>query len=356
MIVENVEQITPAWLTDVFTADGLLQRGEVLDVSFDGEGFNKGFVSNITRLTVRYSEDVLEDLPARFILKTSKPGIHAELLKVGRHEIDFYQAMERFPEHPVPIPEIYDAQYDPATERTHLLMSDLSATHFQRPLPIPPSNRHCEMIIDSLAQLHAFWWNHPLLGSGLGERLTQAVDDQTRARLEATLPAFLEYIGDGLLPQNKNHYERVLSSSWWDRASTRLRDLHHVTLTHGDTHTGNFMLPYDTERGRVTMIDWHLWGIDTATIDLAFLIALHWSPARRAVLEVPLLRRYHDRLTAHGVDYPWDALWNDYRSAVVTMTLIPIGQFRRSSPAGAIWFGLQDCLAAFDDLGCAELL
>jgi hypothetical protein len=39
----------------------------------------------------------------------------------------------------------------------------------------------------------------------------------------------------------------------------------------------------------------------------------------------------------------------------MTMTLIPIGQFRRQSPAGIIWFGLQDSTAAFMDLHCEEL-
>jgi aminoglycoside phosphotransferase (APT) family kinase protein len=356
MIVQSVEQITPAWLTDVLTADGLLQRGEVLEISFDTESVVKGLVSLITRLAVRYSEDVVEELPTRFILKTSKPGIHPELLKVGRHEMEFYQAMTRFPDNPVPIPHCYDAAYDPASGHSYLLMTDLSESHFQGPLPIPPSNRHCELIIDSLAHLHAFWWANPLLGNGLGERYTQEADDQSRARFAATLPAFLDYLGDGLLPQHKRHHERVLASGWWERASRRLISLDRVTLSHGDAHTGNFMLPHDTEHGQVAMIDWQLWGIDMATIDLAFLMALHWSPARRAVLEVPLLRRYHQQLSANGVDYPWESLWDDYREAVITMTLIPVGQFRRKSPAGVIWFGLQDSLAAFDDLHCEDLL
>ena len=60
---------------------------------------------------------------------------------------------------------------------------------------------------------------------------------------------------------------------------------------------------------------------------------------------------------AHGVtNYSWDDLWRDYREAAVIMTLIPIGQFRRNMPAGVIWFGLQDSMAAFQDLNCAELL
>jgi hypothetical protein len=96
---------------------------------------------------------------------------------------------------------------------------------------------------------------------------------------------------------------------------------------------------------------------DSAAIDLAFLMPLHWSPQRRAVLEKRLLEHYHGRLVAAGVgEYSWDDLWCDYREAVIVMTLIPIGQFRRQSPAGRVWFGVQDSMAAFEDLHCAELL
>lgn len=86
-------------------------------------------------------------------------------------------------------------------------------------------------------------------------------------------------------------------------------------------------------------------------------MALHWSPQRRALLEESLLRHYHAALLAQGVTgYLWDNLWHDYRQAVIIMALIPIGQFRRNSPAGVVWFGLQDSMAAFEDLRCAELL
>lgn len=131
----------------------------------------------------------------------------------------------------------------------------------------------------------------------------------------------------------------------------------HVTLIHGGAHTGNLMLPQDEEKDQVILIDWQLWDINVAAIDLAFLMALHWSPQRRALLEKNLLQRYYDHLQMWGVtNYEWADLWNDYRESVIIMSLIPIAQFRRKSPTGVIWFGLQDSMAAFDDLNCAELL
>lgn len=355
MSYQSCEQVESDWLTSVLKAKGALEQGQVTQISCDDESYNKGFVSNIARLTLDYSEDAAGMLPKQLFLKMSQPGVHVEYLNAGRHEIEFYRAMMRYA-HQIPIATCYDAQYNEKRGASHLIMTDLSDTHFQRPLPIPPSNRHCEMIVDSLARLHAFWWMHPELGSTLGERLTKEQAANSLQRLEATLPQFFDYLGDALLPAQRARYEQVLGSTFMSRRTERLCDMEQVTLIHGDAHTGNLMLPHDTEQGQVVLIDWHLWQIDLAAIDLAFLMALHWNTTRRAALEMRLLRRYHEQLNAQGVNYAWEALWQDYREAVVIMMLIPIGQFRRNSPPGVIWFGLQDSLAAFEDLHCAEIL
>lgn len=166
----------------------------------------------------------------------------------------------------------------------------------------------------------------------------------------------MDYFGDGLLPAQRKIYEEILASSFLERRQKRLWELRQVTLVHSSAHTGNVMLPHDTAHHLVMLIDWGLWDVNSAAIDLAFLMALHWSPQRRAVLERPLLEHYHGRLGARGLgNYGWDELWSDYREAVIVMTLIPIGQIRRQSPAGRVWFGVQDSMAAFEDLHCAEL-
>ena len=48
------------------------------------------------------------------------------------------------------------------------------------------------------------------------------------------------------------------------------------------------MLPRDMSKHQVILIDWQLWDINVGAIDLAFLMALHWSPQRRALLEKAL--------------------------------------------------------------------
>jgi len=67
-----------------------------------------------------------------------------------------------------------------------MLLDDLSPTHVQRPLPVPPSLRDSERIVDSLARIHAHWWNHLQLRTTIGKPLSQAEARASIARHEYT--------------------------------------------------------------------------------------------------------------------------------------------------------------------------
>jgi hypothetical protein len=181
--------------------------------------------------------------------------------------------------------------------------------------------------------------------------------DAVRRRLEASVPAFMETLGEALLPWQRQLYERVLASSLLAQRAQRLRTAHMMTLSHGDAHPGNCLLPRDPARDRVVLIDWHLWEIGVGTDDLAFLMARGWSAHRRAALETALLHSYHQRLLERGVaGYSWSACWHDYRTSVALTTLTPIGQVRRKLAPGVIWMGLENSTAAYRDLECDEVL
>ena len=44
------------------------------------------------------------------------------------------------------------------------------------------------------------------------------------------------------------------------------------------------------------MFDWDSWRGGTGSDDLAYMIAMHWYPERRARLESHLLDKYHERI------------------------------------------------------------
>ena len=356
MTWQRSNDLTPDWFTEVLRRHGALSAGKVTEVSLATDMVHQGQVSRTARLHLQYSLDSAGDRPDRLIIKRTGSDLHPELRALPIREAEFYRSAAQFAE-ALPIPTCYSADFDETGQNVHVLLADLSDSHFQRPLPLPPSIRHCERIVKCLADLHATWWNHDDLGRTIGTRLSQAQAETRIKRLHNSAPAFYDFLGDALLPQQQQALENILRSDFLDRLTDRLCGLKRVTLIHGDAHSANLLLPKNPRRDKVCLIDWQLWDINVAMVDLAFLMALHWSAERRALLEKHLLRLYHRRLLEQGVtDYEWEAAWRDYRESVIIMALIPIGQHRRGSPTGVVWHGLQNSLAAFHDLDCTDLL
>jgi len=114
-------------------------------------------------------------------------------------------------------------------------------------------------------------------------------------------------------------------------------------------------LPRDA--GSVRLIDWENWSIDTATDDLAYLMAMLWYPDRRRRMERPLLDLYHAALLDNGVKgYDRDALADDYRLSVLWLIMRPVGQAMHNIGPAVWWNNLERIMLAVDDLGCRDLL
>jgi thiamine kinase-like enzyme len=222
-----------------------------------------------------------------------------------------------------PAVRCYDAAYSPEAKKFHLLLGDLSASHFQAGWPVPPTQPLREQVIDCLAKLHVYRWDHTRLAQDIGARPTETSVQQAFRRVEQTLPEFLDFLGDRLSRERRAIYDQVLHA-----ASTHTQRLiadHGLTFVHGDAHFWNFLLPHNMDTDTVRIIDWESWRVGLGAADLVYMMALHWYPERRARLEQMLLRRYHTQLLAYSVvGHDWDTCWYDYRLSVLRNLFIPM--------------------------------
>jgi thiamine kinase-like enzyme len=130
-----------------------------------------------------------------------------------------------------------------------------------------------------------------------------------------------------------------------------------LTLLHGDAHVWNALYPRGGRRDDVRLIDWDGCRIDAATDDLAYMMAIHWSPERRRRLERECLWRYHAVLTESGVGgYDFDALWRDYRQSVLWQITTPVWQAANGIGPWIWWNSFERVMAAVEDLDCLEFL
>ena len=249
--------------------------------------------------------------------------------------------------------------YCPQSDRSHLLLDDLSATHSRPEFPLPPLNRHCDQLIDSVARLHAFWWNHPRLGDDIGAFPDDEFVRRHYQKLQEAWRGFADFLGDRLSAGRRQLYEGVLSSwsALWQQRRGRFANAGNITLIHGDLHSLNVLFPDSPQNGAVYLIDWKNWRVSVGTDDLAYMMALQWSRERRHRMEMNLLRHYHAALLAHGVTrYDWEDCRTDYRLSVVRQLFIPVLFWLHRLPPDAWWPHLENAALAFEDLSCAELL
>jgi hypothetical protein len=351
-IITNPAWLDAAWLTETLHRNGHLSHGCVTELA--REHFHSYF-ANFYRLSLTFSPDAAPELPRRMLIKVSFAR-EPSAVAMGREEVVAYRYLRAQMPDP-PIPRCFAAESDDAIGASYLVLEDLVETHFRGDVPDDISQRHWELDIEALAQLHAFWWEHEALGDGIGQLFTAADVDEMRTMNEEAVVKFFQVMGDEIDAETRRSIQATvdfLPGFWRRRLTSRAGN----TLIHGDAHSWNILMPVDANNGRAYLIDLATMRVRPATNDLAYLMAMKWWPERRARLEMPLLRHYHGALVARGVtDYSWDECLLDYRHSILTHLTTPVVQCARGFLSPGIWranFGR--IIAAFNDLNCRELV
>jgi thiamine kinase-like enzyme len=342
-LLADVAELTPARLTAILTRQGVLPRGEAVEVSVIEEA--KTPWSQVYHLKVIYSADAPAGPPRRLFLKMGQGG---------EAEVTFYRSMARAVSAALPVVPCYEAAWSPATERSHLLLLDLADTHgLVAPWPMPPLRAHGEAVVGQLAKFHAYWWEHPGLGKEVGElqwnlRSEQAYRETIAWRREA-YGRFASFLGDRLGSEHRRLYEEViaLQPTLWDSYwCARVLHARRLTLIHGDCHPGNLLYPRDPGRSDIYLVDWQGCRIATGTTDLAYMVSLHWYGERDRAW--PFLQCYYRGLLENGVqDCTWDDFCLDYAVAVTEYLFDPIRLYDADVEPLVWWPILQKGLVAY---------
>ncbi|KYG23066.1 aminoglycoside phosphotransferase [Bradyrhizobium sp. AT1] len=344
--------VEPARLTAALRRGGVLDAGAVREVKVLHQ--RDTVVSHIIRLGLRYVGEAT-GAPQSLILKTANAAFAEKLANGGRREVEYYTQLAPTMA-PGLVPRCFDGHFDEDSLVWHLLLEDLTDSHeIATAWPLPPSRDQAIAIVATLARWHAAWWDHPSLGETVG---TFASPEDSAERMETFAghyDRFADFLGDRLSEERRTLYRRLIDQS--DRLSQRYQSRRHLSITHGDAHVWNFLLPRAGVADTARIFDFDLWSINVPTHDLAYMMAMHWYPERRQSLERPLVNLYHDTLIESGITgYTRGALDRDYRWAVLWQITRPVWQWSINFPPVIWWNNLERIFAAVDDLGCEELL
>ena len=360
---------SPTWLTGVLRDAGLLASGWVTAVDARP---TSAFNSATSRLRIAYSDGAHPRAPAQLVLKRNLPAAWA--VAAGAREVRFYQRIKALGDHPPLTPRCYAANHDPATGQSYLLLDDLSSTHaapvtreeqigLANSVPSPTAQ---EAVVDALAALHAYWWEHPLLESsefdaGYWRRDKERLGEFLTRRKSAWHKVLAQY-GEALPDHLRATYESLFHhfpGHWRTYIRPRFQQRHGLTLSHGDTYFSNFLCPRPGVEAPTYLLDWQSPSFDLPGLDLVNLLATFWTRAQRREddRERDLLRRYHASLQAGGVrNYSWDDVAADYRHGLIFWMLTPL-QDAADGSSSSYWQPKLNCLlAAYRDWRCTELL
>ncbi len=360
----SIQDATREWLSNILSSSGVSEGATVSSVAYRS---NDAFNSSVAHLELHYAVNTSARAPHQLLLKLNSNHD-------GQAEVELYNLVATMSDHPPVLPRCYAASYCRDTGRSYLLLEDLSETHAP---PVSrqqllsgrgvPSDAQLEGIIDTLARFHAYWWVHPCLGTGIAGIRPWYSDlsayEAHVERREREWARFVAAVSDSLPTDIYTLYSRVLArlpSLWEPYLAPRITGLRDVTLSHGDCYLTQFLCPRDPSASDSTyLVDFQDVSGNFGAYDLAYLIPTYWGPEQRRQggREARLLRRYLGGLEDAGVEgYGWDELLTDYKLMVTLMLFDPVFNQVSGSPE-SVWRSKMQCLvAAYRDLGCAELL
>ena len=295
------EHITDEWLT-LALCDGV-PGARVLSHKL---GPKDDGTSSRRTLTVEFNDAGRDAGLTEQLFTKSGPSFTTRLVSsaagLGIIEATFYAQIR--PTMDLEAPTTQYSAYDPLTNRQLLIVDDITETRgarFGNILTRQLTLQQAEQVIDTLAALHAKFWNAPLR-KWFGSWLLDSYE--WMARLNATINApkrilaGFERARDVIPPELYNRRDEVPAALM---RSLEINTSGPQTLLHGDVHPGNW---YVTGDGRMGLYDWQCMVRGGWARDIAYALATHLTVEQRRDWEHALVARYRERLTQAGHELP----------------------------------------------------
>ena len=324
-------EIDAAWLNQALT-----DWPEVATVAHDDIGEGTGIFGQISRLTLSYVDDTAAS-PTAMVVKMA--CLEPENLAIG-NALGIYERELRFYEElgaslPFRIPAAY-LIHRSDVGRFVLAIEDMAGEYVVGDQVVGATPAQADAVVDALVPFHAQWWEHAELDSmdwlpvPNGPAYKAAVPGIYRAGLPVLEAEWTDKISAEALAAAQAvepKFEELM-----DRTAEAPR-----TIIHTDTRLDNICFKADGS-GEVALIDFQLALRGRAVADVVYLVGTSMTPELGSQHWERLLRRWHEGVTAAGIDYSWDDCVTHYKEAAMyylsgAMSLV--GTFDAGNERGA---------------------
>ena len=298
--------VTAEWLDRVLRDAGRLDDGMRV-VGFDREDIGTGQVGANIRYRLRYEgASGPASVVAKFAAADETSRSTGVMTRTYETEVDFYRELADTVD--ISRPACYLASIVSGTADLVLVFEDL-APRVQGDQIAGCDLARAELAMDEAARLHGPRWGddtllrHEWLAAGVaGTGGIAGFYDLTWDRF---VERYTTRLTSEALEVGRALHERI--ADWVAYQPLAL------TLAHGDYRLDNMLFgPPDGDRPLV-VVDWQTVRLGCGTSDVAYFLGAGLQRDVRRAHERDLVARYHAALGAYGVDYPFDACWEDYR-------------------------------------------
>jgi hypothetical protein len=342
----EVDAITPAWLSRAVASRVPGTRAASVEV-VDAHSGTTGRV----RLRVDWSPDVAAPATLFGKLAPTDP-IQRQMVAftdMGRREARFYAALGR--DLPIRVPHPWWSGWatdDPTGY--FVLLEDLEASGCRFPSGRDDDTRRSdEGMIDTLAALHAHFWESPRFAEDL---------DWIEPPMRSTVGPALVREGVSKLGAEMPPVFHAMAAIYLEHteALCDLLDDGPATLTHGDAHLGNTFRDGD----RVGLLDWACICRAPGLRDVSYYLCNSVPTEARRDRERDLVERWRTAIRRAGVEPPTeDEAWQGHRRLATAAWIAATATAAAGDRMQSVAVGrraLERANQAVADLGTVELL
>ncbi len=282
-------------------------------------GVGSGFMGDLERVSLTSASNA--DHPKTVVVKFSS-HFEATRILAGRmnyygRELGFYEDCAKTAG--VKTPTIYCQHFDAQNQHFVMVMEDLA--------PAVPTDQvvgntleQSEQVMLAFADLHGKWWNSlDLKQMAWTAPITHVTPiKESLIQLEASI-------------QDAERTGRFDAYPNMKRLQPRLPPLFAMeppqpepyTLVHGDLRSDNIFFSPESPSDEPTIIDWQTAGIGQPMTDIARWLTQSIDIDLRRQHETDLLKLYHERLIANGVEnYSYQKMLQEYEINLVVTLLM----------------------------------
>ena len=305
-------ELTPAWLTDALGAEV---------VAVDAKPVGTGQVAESVRLRLTYADGATGPASVVAKLPSDDPTSRATSQAMQSYLIETSFYAELAPTLRVRAPGCHHVTYDPVTDDFTLLLEDLAPAE-QGDQIAGCSVDVAALAVGHLPDLHAPRWGDPTLRDLAW--LHRASPD----RVAFAGPMYLMLIDafeqryDGRIdPEIIALARRTLARI----PALALESPEAWTAQHGDYRLDNLLFGTASGGPPIAVVDWQTLILGPGIADVSYFLGAGPTTEDRRAHEQDLVRDYHGRMAAAGVDLDWDWVWLQYRQHSLAGLAMAIG-------------------------------